>query len=146
MEIRSFSSYDELEKVHQKDLSGFPIIWLVGRLTDDQIKEKLRKIGACSLDECVTIFGGGVIKKTDAQKYIGLLKHHDKEREAFLSQSEENLVSHILAEMNNHEYGYTRNPISTLSALGKSIEDIRKDPIFRKAWKKAEKKCYCILD
>ena len=56
------------KKCIRKTFSGFPIIWLVGRLTDDQIKEKLRKIGACSLDECVTIFGGGVIKKTECTK------------------------------------------------------------------------------
>ena len=52
----------------------------------------------------------------------------------------------ILDEMDNHEYGYTRDPYDTLMALGRTHKDLKTDERFSKAWKKAEKKCFKAFD
>ena len=61
-----------------------------------------------------------------------------KERSFPVTQN--NLVEVIFSEMCNHEYAYTQDPEDTLYALGKTYQDLQ-DPIFKKAWKLAEKKC-----
>ena len=48
--------------------------------------------------------------------------------------------------MNNHEYGYTRDPYDTLMALDKTYEDLKTDAQFSSAWSKAQKKCFADFD
>lgn len=141
MDIRTFKTYAEMDATHQNDVNNFPIVWMFGRKTDDEILEEISKIGAKSLDECMSICGGGVILKADEQKYDDMWKQHALEREAF-TKSENNLFQMILSEMENHEYGYSRDPYDTLCAIGKTYKDLENDEAFRKAWKKAEKECF----
>lgn len=139
MEIREFSSYQEMNEAHQKEIDEFPMIWLFASATEEEIQDALSKIGAKSLKECVGNGCGGIILKADKERYIEMFKRHDKEREAF-KQSEQGLYQMILSEMINHEYGYSQDPDDTLSALGKTEQDLETDSVFRKAWKQAEKR------
>lgn len=145
-ELREFNTYREMEDAHQKDINDFPITYMFGHKSDEEIKEHLAKIGAKCLAECCSVFGcGDVVRKEDVPRLKELLNLHDAERKLF-SESEEKLYEMILFEMNNHEYGYLRDPHDTLMALGKSYKDLETDEKFYKAWKKAEKKCFEDFD
>lgn len=145
MDIRNFETYIDLQIEHQKDVDNFPMVWIFGTKTDKEILECISKIGAKSLNDCVENGAGGLILKSDKQKYLDMFKIHELERKAF-AESENNLYKMILSEMYNHEYGYTRDPYDTLIALGKSILDLETDKKFNRAWCKAEEECYRNFD
>lgn len=136
--IRRFETYEAMEITHHDDVNNFPMVWMFGQKTDEEILECISKIGAKSLDDCVGIGAGGLILKADKQKYLDMFKRHDEERKIF-SESEKNLYEMILHEMYNYEYGYTCDPHDTLLALGKTEKDLETDEKFRRAWNKAKK-------
>lgn len=141
MKIREFATYSDMQAAHQKDVDNFPMSYSFGRKSDEELKEILGKIGATCLAECVSLYGAGdIMRKADVPKWKELCKQHAQERELF-TQKEEKLVEMILSEMYNHEYGYTRDPGDTLSALGKTRAAFE-DELFNRAWKKAEQKCF----
>lgn len=134
--IRKFESYREMEKAHQKDINDFPMVFMFGRKTDEEIRKALAPIGAKSLDECVSVMGAGdVMKKSDVPNWINLCKHHEAERKLF-AEDEEHLVSMIVCVMNDHEYNYTQNFYDTRIALGWSLKECD-EPKNRKAIAKA---------
>ena len=137
--IRIFDSYDALQKAHQEDISNFPILWLFGKKSDAELAEAISKIGAKSVDDLVGIGGGGYIHKEKKEDFLTMMQNHGEERNKF-SSNQNNLIEVIFSEMCNHEYAYTQDPEDTLNALGKTYQDLQ-DPIFKKAWKLAEKKC-----
>lgn len=139
MELRTFESYTDLQVAHQKDIDNFPITYMFGKKSDEEIKEQLTKIGAKKLSECCSVFGcGDVVRKVDVPKLKELFALHNVERKLF-SEEEKNLTDMIESEMWNHEYAYTRDPYDTLSALGKTFEDFDKDEKFARCWAKAQK-------
>lgn len=140
--MREFSSYREMSAVHQKDINEFPMIFLFGKHTDEELKVELARIGAKSIKECCSVFGAGdIINRKDKAKLLELLNQQHKEREHF-AESENNLLQMILSEMNNHEYSYTRDPYDTLMALGRSMQDFDTDEKFSRAWAKAQITCF----
>lgn len=139
MELRTFASYTDLQVAHQNDMNEFPITYMFGHKSDEEIKEQLAKIGASDLSECCSVFGcGDVVRKADVPKLKELFALHDAERKLFADE-EKNLTDMIESEMWNHEYGYTRDPYDTLAALGKSMEDLETDEKFARCWAKAQK-------
>jgi hypothetical protein len=137
--LRTFESYIDLQVAHQKDMDNFPITYMFGHKTDEEIKEQLAKIGAKKLIECCSVLGcGDVVRKVDVPKLKELFALHDAERKLF-TESEEHLTQMIENEMWNHEYGYTRDPYDTLAALGRSIKDFDTDEKFARCWAKAQK-------
>lgn len=140
-EVRIFSDYTEMQKAHQDDVDAFPLLFMFGRKTDEELKTELAKIGAKSLSECVSVMGcGDVMRKADLPKWEALCSRHEAERKRF-SKSEKQLVEMIYYEMCNHEYGYTQAPEDTLNALGKTTKAFE-EQAFLRAWKKAEARCF----
>lgn len=140
-EIRKFETYADMEKAHQEDVNNFPMVYMFGPKTDKEILECISKIGAKSLDECMGNGAGGLILKSDKQRYLDMFRRHNQERQLF-SSTDEGLYRMILSEMYNHEYGYTTDPEDTLMALGKDFSDLETDRKFKRAWAKAEKECF----
>lgn len=139
-EVREFSDYIEMQKAHQDDVDAFPMVFMFGQKTDEEIKTELAKIGARNLSECISVMGcGDVMRKADVPAWERLCSRHDEERKKF-SESEERLVEMIYNEMCNHEYGYTQEPEDTLRALGKTLRAFE-DETFLRAWRKAEARC-----
>lgn len=139
--IREFESYAEMVKAHQEDISKFPITYMFGRKSDEEIKEELKKIGATCMAECVSVMGcGDIMRRVDVPLWVKLCKVHSEERTFFMS-NKKHLVDAIYSEMCNHEYSYTGDKEETLHALGKRCNDLENET-FRKAWEEAEKKCF----
>ena len=138
-EIRQFECYTDLSVAHQKDIDNFPMCFMFGRLSDEEIRDELYKsLGTRNLDDVMKSPYGGIILKKDLDALNELFEHHEKEREYF-NKSFDKLVDAIKTEMYNHEYGYTQEPEETLMALGKTEADFS-DERFRNAWAVASKK------
>ena len=140
MKIRSFKTLAEMEAAHQKDINDFPIVYMFGYKSEKEIRERIAKIGASSLNECIDNGYGGILLKSKLNDYKEMFARHRRERKKFC-ENEENLCKMILHTMYDHEYGYTENPEDVLDALGKTYDDLQNDQRFRNAWDKAEKIC-----
>lgn len=94
-------AYLDLKKKHEEELSNFPIAYA---FNDQQLKDGLEKLGA-EKSECVTVFGhGDIVKKTDAPRFIDMLKRHTEEIKEALRADEEFAEAAFRYEMDNHEY------------------------------------------
>ena len=66
--------YLEMQKRHQEEVNNFPISFAFSK---DQVYGALKKIGANSLKECVTVFGtGDIVKKKDKSDLLNLSLIH----------------------------------------------------------------------
>lgn len=152
MGAREFNTLKELKDTHQKEVNEFGFIFVFAfaekefiEKMSEEIKKRKPKCTCISTMEgiakhVVSIGAGGYVFKEDVPAMNEMFSRHEEERKHF-NKTEKNFVDMILYEMNNHEYGYTRDPYDTLMALGKSANDFE-DDMFKKAWKKAEKKCF----
>lgn len=93
--------YLDLQKRHQKELEEFPIAYA---FNDEQLQEALKKLGAETTKECVTVFGhGDIVKKENAKALVEMLEGHTKEMKEALKDPEFAEAA-FLYEMDNHEY------------------------------------------
>lgn len=157
MELREFKTLKELKDTHQKEVNEFPFIFVfafsekefIERMSEAIKKRKPQCTGITTMEgiakHVISIGAGGCVLKEDVPKMKEMFKRHKQERKLF-NKNEKNFVNMILDEMNNHEYGYTRDPYDTLMALGKTRNDFKTDEHFKKAWKKAEKNCFKAFD
>jgi hypothetical protein len=94
--------YLDLKKRHEQELNEFPIAYA---FNDEQLKEALKKLGAESTKECVTVFGhGDIVKKENAKPFIAMLERHTKEVKDRLAEDVDFAEAAFLYEMDNHEY------------------------------------------
>ena len=93
--------YLDLQEKHREELNAFPIAYA---FNDEQLKEALEKLGATK-EECVTVFGhGDIVKKTDAKRFLAMLKRHTDEVKEKLKTDPDFALAAFLYEMDNHEY------------------------------------------
>lgn len=156
MEIRTFETLTQMKTTHQNEVNKFPFIFVFA-FSDEEFVSKMAKEIQKRKPHCtgittvkgiakhvISIGAGGFVFREDVDAMHKMFDRHEQERKLF-NKEEKNLVASILYEMNNHEYGYTRDPYDTLMALGKTSKAFE-DERFAKAWKKAEKKCFCAFD
>lgn len=155
-ELREFKTHKEMKDTHQKDVNEFPFIFVFA-FADKEFIEKMAEAIKKRKPDCVIetmedianqvrgIGAGGYVLHEDYPAMIEMFDRHDREKK-LLSKNNKKLKEMILFEMNNHEYGYTRDPYDTLMALGKTHDDLKTDAQFASAWKKAQKKCFADFD
>ena len=107
---------------------------------EEQAREKL---GVKSLeDETVSIGWGMLIKKTDFDKYKGMITRQNKELNDAIENDKtgEGFVKDMFKyEMANHEFCITLDPSDTLRSLGISWEKLVNTPNLWNGWKLAKK-------
>jgi len=124
--------YNEVENIIKKAFEAFPIHWAFG---NEQFKEMLKEMNT-TIDNVVSIGAGGYILEKDVKKYINLLKWAKNFRKK-ARKSEEYIVEMFRTELDNHEYGYTRDVTEALDALGLTLETINSDPKLLKGFELA---------
>lgn len=114
--------YLDLQDRHREELNAFPIAYA---FNDEQLKEALEKLGTTK-EECVTVFGhGDIVKKTDAKRFIAMLKRHTDEVKEKLKTDPEFALAAFLYEMDNHEYAINwSGDEDVLSCFAISWDDI----------------------
>lgn len=95
-------AYLDLQEKHRKELNEFPIAYA---FNDEQLKEALKKLGAKSTDECVTVMkSGDIMKRENAKPFLDMLKRQVKEVQDLLLSDMDIAEAAFLYEMDNHEY------------------------------------------
>lgn len=113
--------YKDLTDKHRQDVDNFPMIFA---FSNEQLAEGIKKLGASSTDELMSIGAGGIIKKADENAYIGMVERHNLE---LLEALEDDLFlkDAISYELANHECFYTKEFTDAFDALGISYKDKR---------------------
>lgn len=116
--------YLDLQNRHRKEIEDFPIAYA---FNDEQLKEALKKLGAESTKECVTIFGhGDIVKKENALPFMELLKCQNRELQNKLKTDPEFAEAAFLYEMDNHEYAINwSGDEDVLNCFGMDENDLR---------------------
>lgn len=131
-------AYLDLIEKHRKEVEEFPIAYA---FNNKQLQEALKKLGAESTDECVTVFGhGDIVKKENAKKLIEMLKRHTKEVKDALIADVELAEAAFLYEMDNHEYAINWDgDDDVLRCFGMDWSDIQEHGL-QLAWETARRK------
>lgn len=116
--------YLEFIDKQRKEIEDFPIAYA---FNDKQLEEALVKLGAKSIDECVTVCGhGDILKKENAKPFLDMLKRHTKEVQDKLKTDPEFAEAAFLYEMDNHEYAINYDgDDDVLRCFGMDYEDLR---------------------
>ena len=116
--------YLDLQNRHRKEIEEFPIAYA---FNDEQLQEALKKLGAESTKECVSVFGhGDIVKKENALPFMELLKSQNRELQNKLKADPEFAEAAFLYEMDNHEYVINwSGDEDVLSCFGMDENDLR---------------------
>ena len=133
--------YAELCQRHQQEVNALPIGFAFGNA---QFAEMMRGWGLDPEKDLDKIYRlgstGGYYKKSDAQLIRDTLNRHEAElREAIDGDKtgEGFIYEMFLYELDNHEYGYTRDTEDTLDALGYTADEVLGDPRLKRGIEKA---------
>ena len=135
-------TYSELRHKHQKEVDDFPMFFAFSK---KQLYEGMEKFGLKPEDtDKIYRLGdtGGYFKKSDSDSLHEMFDRHQKELETAIAEDPTGdgfIYDMFRHELDNHEFGYTRDTESTLDALDITIEDINADPRLQHGFDKARK-------
>lgn len=120
------NKYDELTEKHRKEVHSFPMAFA---FTDKQFEEGMKQLGLSKddINKVVSIGGGGFIRKSDVVTFNEMAKRQLEEQKQAIKDDKtgEGFIKDMFySELNNHEYGYTKELDDTLDALDLTIDDI----------------------
>lgn len=133
--------YVEMRDRQQQEVNALPLGFA---FSNKQFDEMMRGWGLDpekDLDKIYKFGGtGGFYKKTDAQLIRDTFSRHNAELEAAIAEDttgEGFIYEMFLYELDNHEYGYTRDTEDTLDALGYTADEVLGDPRLKRGIEKA---------
>lgn len=133
--------YAEMRQRQQQEVNALPLGFAFG---SKQFDEMMRGWGLDpdkDVDKIYKLGGtGGFYKKTDAQLICDTFSRHNAELEAAIAEDttgEGFIYEMFLYELDNHEYGYTRDTEDTLDALGYTADEVLGDPRLKRGIEKA---------
>lgn len=138
------NKYSELRQRQREEVNALPIGFAFG---DKQFREMMEGWGLDpekDLDKIYKAGGtGGFFKKTDAQLIRDTFSRHEAELEAAIAEDETGegfIYQMFLAELADHEYGYTGDAEDTLEALGYTWEQVTADKRLLRGLEMAQKR------
>ena len=70
-------AYHDLLNKQRKEIEEFPIAYA---FSNEQLKEALEKLGVTDISECCIVCNhGDIVKKSDAKRFIEMLRRHNQE-------------------------------------------------------------------
>lgn len=135
--------YTELRERQQKEFDSLPLGWAFNRR---QFAEMMAGWGLDpekDLGKIARIPGGGFVQKKDLDQLHRTIERLDGELRTAVAEDptgEGFIYEMFLAELENHEYGYTGDVSDTLEALGYTEEEVMNDPRLKKGLNKARQK------
>lgn len=121
------NKYNILKERHRAEFATLPLHFAFG---DEQIKRKLEELNVKEDEidkKLVGIGAGGFMLKEDYPKYKEMTEKHYKEIQSQIENDKEGtgfIKDMFFSELNNHEYGYTKDVGATLMALGITTKQI----------------------
>lgn len=122
--------YAELRHRQQEEFNALPLGFAFSR---EQFYEIMRGWGLDPEKDCDKIYrlpGGGYVQKKDADLLHQTTERHSAEMAAAIAEDKTGegfIYQMFLAELADHEYGYTGDSEDTLDALGYTMEQVRAD-------------------
>lgn len=134
------NEYAELRQRQQAEFNALPLGFAFSQKQFDEMMEGWGLDPEKDLDKILRVPGGGNVQKKDAGLLHQTAERHDAEMAAAIAgdaAGEGFIHQMFLYELDNHEYGYTRDTEDTLEALGYTAEDILGAPRLKRGIEKA---------
>lgn len=134
------NEYAELRQRQQAEFDALPLGFA---FSQKQFNEMMAGWGLDpekDLDKILSIPGGGYVQKKDAALLHQTAERHDAEMAAAIAgdkTGEGFIYQMFLYELDNHEYGYTRDTEDTLDALDYTAEEVLGNPRLKRGIEKA---------
>ena len=134
------NKYSELRQKQQEEFNALPLGFAFSQKQFDEMMRGWGLNPEKDLDKILRIPGGGYVQKKDADLLHKTRERHDAEMAAAIAEDttgEGFIYQMFLYELDNHEYGYTRDTEDTLDALGYTAEEVLGDPRLKRGIEKA---------
>lgn len=135
--------YTEMRNRQQEEFNALPLGFA---FSQKQFNEMMEKWGLDPEKDCDKIFSigyGGYVQKKDAELLHKTRERHDAEMAAAIEEDKTGegfIYEMFLAELENHEYGYTGDTSDALDALGYTAEEVVADKRLNRGITMAHKK------
>ena len=116
--------YMELTDRQRAERDKFP---LAAAFSDEQFKSEMERLGVSDKSELVSIGFGAFCRKTDAPRWVEMTERHAREiaDEIAKDTTGDGFVKDMFRyELDNHEFGYTRDYTDAVAALGYTLQEI----------------------
>lgn len=126
-------TYREMRAEQQARVNDFLSEYAFFAFSDDQFRAGVDKL---QTDDLVKIPGGGFVRKDKKDDFIALMDRHAQElREAL--EDPETAYQAFVAEIADHECGYTGDLTEALEALGLTTQDVKSNEMLFAALQRA---------
>ncbi|MBR1620271.1 hypothetical protein IJ674_10330 [bacterium] len=137
-------TYQEMKNRHQKEYNDYTKNCVFFAFSNKQFDEGMQKLGLKpdETDKIYSIGHGGFILRTKSKEHNELFLRFAKEKQQAIDNDKDGtgfIRQMFEYEMNNHEYGYTRDITDTLDAVGYTAEEIATDEKLLNGFKIARK-------
>lgn len=134
------NKYSELRKRQQEEFNALPLGFAFSQKQFNEMMQEWHLDPEKDLGKIYRIPGGGYIQKKDADLLHRTTERHSAEMAAAIAEDKTGdgfIYQMFLAELNDHEYGYTGDPEDTLYALGYTWEQVQADKRLLRGFEKA---------
>ena len=134
--------YAELRHRQQEEFNALPLGFAFSQKQFDEMMQGWGLDPEKDLDKILRIPGGGYVQKKDADLLHKTRERHDAEMAAAIAEDtagEGFIYQMFLAELADHEYGYTGDDDDTLDALGYTMEQVMADKRLLHGFEKARR-------
>ena len=134
------NKYAELRQRQQKEFDALPLGFAFSQKQFNEMMEGWGLDPEKDRDKILRIPGGGYVQKKDADLLHQTVERHDTEMAAAIAEDKTGegfIYEMFLYELDNHEYGYTRDTEDTLDALGYTAEQVLNDLRLKRGIEKA---------
>lgn len=131
--------YVDLKQRQQQEFDAFPMQFA---FNDRQFAEAMAALGLgpADTDKVYKAPGGGFYRKEDGPRLKEMMDRFDRELQSAIAGDKTGdgfIYEMFLAELNNHEFGYTMDTEEALDALGYTAEEVLGDPRLKRGIEKA---------
>lgn len=134
------NKYSELRQRQQQEFNALPLGFAFSQKQFDEMMRGWGLDPEKDLKKIYRIPGGGYVQKKDADLLHQTVERHDTEMAAAIEEDKTGegfIYEMFLYELDNHEYGYTRDTEDTLDALGYTAEQVLNDLRLKRGIEKA---------
>ncbi len=134
------NQYTQLKERQQEEFNQLPLAFAFGIKQFNEMMEKWGLHPERDIKKICSIGYGGYIQKKDVAKLREVRARHAQElKDAIAADTtgEGFIYEMFLAEMQNHEYGYTMDTEDTLAVLGYTAQQVVDDPRLNRGISKA---------
>ena len=136
----TMNKYSELGQRQQQEFNALPLGFAFSQKRFDEMMRGWGLDPEKDLKKIYRIPGGGYVQKKDADLLHQTTERHSAEMAAAIAEDktgDDFIYQMFLAELADHEYGYTGDSEDTLDALGYTMEQVQADARLLRGFQRA---------